>query len=110
VSASTSSGRFPDFRFALRICQWRIRRACPPRTPQNHARIPATADYSGGTVADFHGLPQKLKSLPTDFNFYLRARQTHPKGFPEPAKLSSASVCASAFAVNEMERLRDPSV
>jgi alkylated DNA nucleotide flippase Atl1 len=41
VSASTSSGRFPDFRLA-----------------------PSAADYSGGTVADFHGLPLTFRIVP----------------------------------------------
>jgi len=51
-------------------------------------------------VDDFPGLPSKLKSLLPDFNFYLQARRSRQQGYPEPAKLSSASVCARAFAVN----------
>jgi hypothetical protein len=48
-----------------------------------------------------------LKSIHSDFNFYLQAQPSRPQGYPEPAKLSSASVCASAFAVNEMAKWRD---
>jgi len=45
-----------------------------------------------------------------DFNSYLRARLSRPQGYPEPAKLSSASVCARAFAVNELQQSDDQSV
>src|SRR5271170_1639026 len=45
VSASTSSGRFPDFQPITRALATKEKRDS------------VMADYSGGTVADFHGLP-----------------------------------------------------
>jgi hypothetical protein len=37
-----------------------------------------------------------------DFNFYLHAQLLRLQGYLEPAKLSSVSVSARAFAVNPM--------
>src|SRR3984957_20584345 len=70
VSASTSSGRFLTFGL--------------PKI---------SADYSGGTVADFHGLP---------LAFRIVQHRPSKSLFPEPAKLSSASLCAPPFTVNQL--------
>ena len=105
VSASTSSGRFPDFRLLsesarggfeeslLELAAAHSKSPSPAR-PHSDARLPATADYSGGTVADFHGLPRKSKAACAASNFRSASASFAPAKLPEPAKLSIASVSA----------------
>jgi hypothetical protein len=72
------------------VCTWQTRWAYSSRAP---------VDHSGGTVADFHGLPFALRTARGSLRGPIRSGFKEP--LPKPAELSTPSVCRAFCSVNQ---------
>ncbi len=84
-----------------------VSKSLPPGTLQKTSVIPSDSRLQWRDRGRFSRPSLKIEIRPQQFQFLPASTLSRPQGYPEPAKLSSASVSAHAFAVNELAKWHD---